>query len=136
MESLDRLLVRSTWWLSLATFVGVVAAVWLLARAPSEEAAVGRAGRPSPQRVEVRMVEFRFEPSRIEVGAGQVQLVIRNEGAIPHDFVIPALGVKTSYVPAKKEEVLTVDLKPGTYAVECTVGGHKQAGMQGTLVVR
>lgn len=81
------------------------------------------------------MKEFKFEPARVEVQAGRVELVLRNEGVIPHDFAIPALGVKTEYIAAKKEQVV-VDLKPGTYPFECTVGGHKQAGMHGTLVVR
>ncbi len=136
MEHLDRLLVRFTGWMSLATFVGVVAAVWLLAQTPSGDVAQEEARRPPIQRVEVRMREFKFEPARIEVQAGRVQLVLRNEGVIPHDLSIPALGVKSGYVPAKKEEVLTLEVQPGTYAVECTVGGHKEAGMRGTLVVR
>ncbi len=135
MERFDRLLVQSTWWLSLAAFVGTVAAVWLMA-VPSEKGAMEEAARTPTQRLEVRMKEFRFEPSRIEVQAGRVQLVLRNEGVIPHDFAVPALGVKSSLVGAKKEEVLTLDLKPGTYEVECTVGGHKEAGMRATLVVR
>ncbi len=136
MEGLDRLLVRFTGWISFVTFVGVVAAVWLLAQTPSGKVAQEEARRPSIQRVEVRMREFKFEPARIEVQAGKVELVLRNDGVIPHDFAIPALRVKTGYVPVKKEEVLTLEVKPGSYAVECTVPGHKEAGMRGTLVVR
>ncbi|MCS7234489.1 MAG: cupredoxin domain-containing protein [Armatimonadetes bacterium] len=82
------------------------------------------------------MREFKFEPAQLEVRAGRVELVLRNEGLIPHDLAIPALGVKTEYIAAKKAKVLVLDLKPGTYSFECTVGGHKQAGMHGTLVVR
>jgi uncharacterized cupredoxin-like copper-binding protein len=36
--------------------------------------------------------EFRFEPARLEVPAGRVVLVIRNEGLVSHDFAIPGLG--------------------------------------------
>jgi uncharacterized cupredoxin-like copper-binding protein len=135
MDTVDRLLVRSAGWLSLAAFLGVVAAVWLLL-APAREAARPEAARPAAQRVELRMKEFKFEPAQVEVQAGRVELVLRNEGVIPHDFAVPALGVKTEYIAAKKEQVLVLDLKPGTYPFECTVGGHKQAGMHGTLVVR
>jgi uncharacterized cupredoxin-like copper-binding protein len=30
---------------------------------------------------------------------------------------------------------LSLNLKPGTYTFFCSVPGHRQAGMQGTLVV-
>ncbi len=135
MEAVDRLLVRSAWWLSFAAFLGVVAAVWML-RVPAREVAGPEAARPAVQRVEVLMREFKFEPARVEVQAGRVELVFRNEGVIPHDFAVPALGVKTEYIAAKKEQVVVLDLKPGTYPFECTIGGHKEAGMHGTLVVR
>ncbi|MER3457064.1 MAG: hypothetical protein C4304_09355 [candidate division GAL15 bacterium] len=136
MDATDRLLGRTAWWLSLAAFLGVVGVVWTLLRAPATEGTRSEAARPGAQRLEVRMREFRFEPARLEVQAGRVELVLRNEGVIPHDFAIPALGVQTEYIAAKKEKVVALDLKPGTYPFECTVGGHKQSGMHGTLVVR
>lgn len=136
MDATDRLLIRSAWWLSLAAFVGVAGAVLLLLRAPGGEGARPEAAQPAVQRVEVRMREFKFEPARLEVQAGRVELVLRNDGVIPHDFAIPALGVKTEYIAVKKEKVVVLEVKPGTYPFECTVGGHKQAGMHGTLVVR
>lgn len=135
MDSVDRLLIRSTWWLSVLTFVGVAMAVVVLLR-PAAEVARPEAAQPAVQRVEVRMREFKFEPARLEVQAGRVELVLRNEGVIPHDFAIPSLGVKTEYIAVKKEKVVVLEVKPGTYPFECTVGGHKQAGMHGTLVVR
>jgi uncharacterized cupredoxin-like copper-binding protein len=33
-------------------------------------------------------------------------------------------------------KTLTLHLKPGTYTFYCSVPGHRQAGMQGTLVVK
>jgi uncharacterized cupredoxin-like copper-binding protein len=30
---------------------------------------------------------------------------------------------------------VTVDLKPGKYAFYCSVPGHRQGGMQGTLAI-
>jgi len=93
MDATDRLLIRSAWGLSLAAFVGVAGAVLLLLRAPGNEGARPEAGRPAVQRVEVRLREFRFEPARVEVQAGRVELVLRNDGVIPHDFAIPVGGV-------------------------------------------
>jgi plastocyanin len=101
MDTVDQLLVRSAGWLSLAAFLGVVAAVWLLL-APAREAAGPEAARPAAQRVELRMKEFKFEPAQVEVQAGRVELVLRNEGVIPHDFAVPALGSRRSTSPPRK----------------------------------
>ncbi|MDR5709745.1 MAG: cupredoxin domain-containing protein [Armatimonadota bacterium] len=137
MEALDRVLLRYTWFVALLTLAGVVAVAAQL-RAQREQIGTPPAPQPTPavQRVEVTLREFKFEPAHLEVPAGRVVLVIRNEGLIPHDLSIPGLGKKTEYIAPKKEATLELDLRPGTYPFECTVSGHKEAGMQGTLVVQ
>jgi uncharacterized cupredoxin-like copper-binding protein len=37
---------------------------------------------------------------------------------------------------AEGEESETAELQPGTYTFLCTVPGHAQAGMEGTLTVK
>jgi nitrite reductase (NO-forming) len=137
MEALDRILLRYTWVVALLTLVGVVAVAFQLS---ASRATVGTLPAPEPtpavQWVEVTLREFKFEPAQLEVPAGRVVLVIRNEGLIPHDLAIPGLGKKTEYIAPKKEATLELELRPGTYPFECTVSGHKEAGMHGTLVVR
>ncbi|MCS7236630.1 MAG: cupredoxin domain-containing protein [Armatimonadota bacterium] len=137
MEALDRVLVRYTWFVALLTLVGVAAVVVQLG---AQRAQVGTLPAPEAtsaiQRMEVTLREFKFEPARLEVPAGRVVLVVRNEGLIPHDLSIPGLGKKTDYIAPKKEATLELELRPGTYPFECTVSGHKEAGMHGTLVVR
>ncbi len=137
MEGFDRVLIRYTWFVAVLTLVGVVVAVVQLNLQQVQTTALP-AVRPTPavQRVEVIMREFKFEPARVEVPVGRVVLVVRNEGLIPHDLAIPGLGKKTEYIAPKREATLELDVQPGSYPFECTVSGHKEAGMRGTLVVR
>lgn len=78
--------------------------------------------------------EYSFAPSAAKAAAGKTTIRFTNKGAQEHDFVIKALNVKLVAQPGKTAEV-TVDLKPGTYESHCSVPGHSQSGMQGTLIV-
>ena len=51
-----------------------------------------------------------------------------------HDFTIDALDVQLTAQPGKTAEA-TVTLKPGTYKSYCSIAGHRQSGMHGTLTV-
>lgn len=94
---------------------------------------------PSPGARELRVVadEFSFSPAELEVEVGEtVNLVLVNEGQLPHDLTIPALGFSIAAGPgATASGALTVD-RPGTYTFVCTVPGHRAAGMIGSLVAR
>lgn len=78
--------------------------------------------------------EYSFSPSAAKASAGKTMIRFTNKGAMEHDFVIKALNVKLVAQPGKTAEV-TVVLKPGTYQSHCSVPGHSQSGMQGTLTV-
>ena len=107
----------------------------------------------------VEVKEFAFIPATLEVTAGQpVELVLTNSGTLEHDFSIlefPTEGPATSdggmdhdmgameeqpdlHTAAAAGQSTTLQFtpsKPGTYEFFCTVDGHKEAGMVGTLVV-
>ncbi len=62
--------------------------------------------------------------------------LISGEGA-EHDFIIDELGVASDKVSGQGNSVtfsFVVD-KPGTFSYYCGVPGHRQAGMEGKLVV-
>jgi uncharacterized cupredoxin-like copper-binding protein len=60
-----------------------------------------------------------------------------NASPVEHNVTIAdagkVLGATPSFVGGSK--TVTVTLKPGTYSFYCSVPGHKQAGMEGTLTV-
>jgi len=78
--------------------------------------------------------EYSFSPVKLTAKAGPTTIRFTNKGAVEHDFAVDALGVKLVAQPGKTAEV-TLSLKPGTYPSTCSVPGHLQSGMQGTLTV-
>jgi uncharacterized cupredoxin-like copper-binding protein len=105
--------------------------------------------------------EFSFAPAELTVTAGQpVELTLQNTGAVEHDWSVsdidlagnptttgetggghmddvhdaPKLHVAAG--PAAQGKLMFTPSKAGTYAVFCTVAGHKEAGMVGTLTVK
>lgn len=71
--------------------------------------------------------------------AGNVTIDFDNPQALTHDVKIEdAQGeeVGGTELIASGEDSATVDLKPGTYTFFCSVPGHREAGMEGTLTVK
>jgi plastocyanin len=71
--------------------------------------------------------------------AGQVSIEFDNPQEMQHDVAIEnssgeVLG-ETELVAAGTATT-TVNLKPGKYTFFCTVPGHREAGMEGTLTVK
>jgi len=89
------------------------------------------------QNVVARETEFKIALPKIAVHAGRVTFDVQNDGKIPHDLVVEGNGIeeKTPLLDAGESKTLSVDLKPGTYDVYCSVPGHKQAGMDLKLTV-
>jgi plastocyanin len=70
--------------------------------------------------------------------AGKVTLAFDNPQAAPHDVAIEDSGGKTvgqTDLITESSTSTTVDLKPGDYTFYCSVPGHREAGMEGTLTV-
>ena len=79
-----------------------------------------------------------FDTTELSAKAGEVTIDFNNPSPIPHNVVIEENGKELAgFEPiAEGEEKVSADLKPGTYTFLCTVPGHAQAGMQGTLTVK
>jgi plastocyanin len=79
-----------------------------------------------------------FDTTQLSAKAGKVTIDFTNPSALEHNVVIEQNGKELAgFEPiAKGEESETANLKPGTYTFFCSVPGHREAGMEGTLVVK
>jgi plastocyanin len=71
--------------------------------------------------------------------AGKVTVDFSNESPVPHDVAIEDESGETigqTELISQGEDSTEVELKPGTYKYYCTVPGHREAGMEGTLTVK
>jgi plastocyanin len=71
---------------------------------------------------------------------GPLVISSTNEASIPHDIAVEGPGVPLTKGPTVQDggvsTVKSIDFKPGDYTYFCTVQGHRQAGMEGTLTVK
>jgi uncharacterized cupredoxin-like copper-binding protein len=88
--------------------------------------------------VELTATEFAFDPSKVEVEqAGETTFTLVNDGKFTHALEIEGQGIEeeTDEIDGGETTELTVDLEPGEYEFYCPVDGHREKGMEGTLVV-
>lgn len=70
--------------------------------------------------------------------AGPLEISSKNDASIPHDIAIEGNGVtgKGDVVQGGGVSKFSVTLKAGEYQFYCTVAGHREGGMEGTLTVK
>lgn len=132
--------------------------------AASMLAACGATGGASSatQSLTVTTKEFAFAPAQLTVTSGQpVELTLQNTGAVEHDWSVREIGLAGNPTatgetggghmtgdmhdapklhvaagPGAQGRLTFIPSKAGTYEFLCTVAGHKEAGMVGTLMVK
>jgi plastocyanin len=82
--------------------------------------------------------QLKYTRSSLSAKAGKVTVDFTNKSPLPHDLVLinssnKIVGQTPVFQGGTKS--FTVALTPGTYTYYCSVPGHRQAGMQGTLTV-
>jgi plastocyanin len=79
-----------------------------------------------------------FDQTELSAKAGKVTIDFDNPSPIPHNVVILKDGKELAgFDPiAEGEEEVSAELEAGTYEFICSVPGHAQAGMKGTLTVK
>jgi len=105
-----------------------------------KEAEGGTAGSASALDIEADPSgNLAFTTTEASAKAGKVTVDFTNSSAVPHDVAIEDEGGETlgqTEVIAEGSDSTEVELEPGTYTFYCTVPGHRQAGMEGTLTVK
>jgi plastocyanin len=83
--------------------------------------------------------QLAFEEKEVTAKAGNDTIDLTNQSSTPHNVTIEDSSGKVlgeTETLAEGSSSATVDLKPGTYTFFCSVPGHREAGMEGTLVVK
>lgn len=84
----------------------------------------------------VEMVDIAFVQTEITIPADtEVTIHFVNKGNLQHDFKVDDPEVYSGMLNGGDEEEVTVNLPAGEYTFYCTIPGHKEAGMVGTLIV-
>ena len=100
-------------------------------------AASPTAAQDGPAVIELTTGDMKFAPKSLTIPANtDITLRITNEGKLPHDVVLVGTSLATARIVSGATAELTLNLAPGTYTFICSVLGHKQAGMVGTIVVQ
>lgn len=82
---------------------------------------------------------LKYDRTALTAKAGAVSIAFTNKAPLEHNLTIESsTGAKVGATPTFSggARTVTATLAPGTYKFYCSVPGHRQAGMEGTLVVK
>ena len=82
--------------------------------------------------------QLKFNTTSLSAKSGPIAIDFTNMSPVGHDVAVASSSgavVGTTPIFQGGSHSLALNLKPGTYKFYCTVPGHRQAGMEGTLKV-
>lgn len=80
-----------------------------------------------------------YDTTSLSSKPGKVTIDLNNPAPLAHDVAIEDESGKElagSELVTEAETEVSAELAPGTYTFYCTVPGHREAGMEGTLTVK
>lgn len=82
--------------------------------------------------------DLAFDKTSLTSKPGKVTIDFDNPAALEHNVAIEQNGkqIAISETLAKGKTSVSANLAPGTYTYLCTIPGHAEAGMEGTLTVK
>jgi plastocyanin len=102
------------------------------------KAKAGGAAASTTLKLAADPTQIAFDTTSLSAKAGKVTIDFTNPSALEHNVAIEQGGKVVATTPtfAEGEQSVSADLAPGTYTFLCTVPGHAEAGMEGTLTVK
>ena len=89
---------------------------------------------PSAGAITVDATEFAFDPDAIEVTADEeFTIALVNGGAVEHDFNIEGQEADPIATTPGETAEGSFQVPAGEYTFFCSIPGHREAGMEGTL---
>ena len=139
-------------WLGLitvGTILALVLSVVAIVMSRSEGGSGGGGSAEPTSSLAISAVDFAFEPDVWTVVADtEADVTLNNDGAVEHNWTVLEQGVNisseadfdestvleaTDDIAAGESTTLAATYAPGTYQVICTIAGHFDSGMAGTL---
>ncbi len=78
--------------------------------------------------------EFAYDPVDTAIIAGG-ELTLDNQGSIEHNVVLEGVANIEILAAPNAQASAVIEVAPGTYTIFCSIPGHRDAGMEGTLTV-
>ena len=96
--------------------------------------------------LELRLDEYRVEPTALKVREGRIRLVAVNRGRLTHNVQLdeavdeeaanpPSLARTVTLQPGARAPAVDVTLAPGRYRLLCTIGNHENLGQHAEVEV-
>ena len=113
------------------------------AAAPQQPASTKAAGKPAaPASTTLKLAAaaggtLAYDTKQLKAKAGKVSIAFSNSSPIEHNVTVAQGTAVLAATPTftSGSRTLTIKLKAGTYTFYCSVPGHRQAGMEGTLKI-
>jgi plastocyanin len=83
--------------------------------------------------------QLKFDKDQLQAPPGTVRITMNNPSPVAHNVSLEGPGGLEEHGPTVNKggsSQVEANVKPGSYTYYCSVPGHRQAGMQGTLTVK
>jgi plastocyanin len=103
----------------------------------AESEAGGEPAAPAPDAVfVVEGSELQFDQAPTTLPAGEVTIALDNRSGLPHDVTFEGGPGTVVEAAGQSTDTGTATLEAGTVTYFCSVPGHRQSGMEGTITVQ
>jgi uncharacterized cupredoxin-like copper-binding protein len=123
--------------LLLIVLVGLGVIYYNRMRATGNKSVLGQSTSQG-QTITITATDYTFTPNTLTINKGQpVTIELVNNGKMPHDIVSPELNLQSSTIqPGQTTRVTFTPEDSGTFNFYCSVDGHRDLGMVGSIVVQ